>query len=1151
MAKKNNSLESDSLSPFAKAVLESVGGPQKTREKAGRITVQMTDPFGEDIKKQESESMKGASPLVKSVMNLLNGPGDTIERLAFEQDPSQNNTYQSLYKTKLRLLPDEVLKRIAIQDDLVAAICNARANQMSAFGRPQPDRFSTGYKIEPQPGYMDTLNEEERKALQARIAKAELKLLSCGDTKGWKDQDVLTFGQFLYMSTRNACIFGRIAVEAIYVEGLDGRRRPHSFRPIDAGTIFRAAPIKGAADSVRRQALLLLEQVKNKNLEPERYKNDEYAWVQVIAGRPVQAFTAEECLVHSFYPTTDVELDGYPLTPLDTIIAAVTTHINITNHNKLYFQSGRAARGMIVIKSDDADDGIIKHIRQQFQASINSVGNSWRMPIFGVGTDDDIGWYPIDNSSRDMEFQYLSDTNARVILSAFQMSPEELPGYAHLSRGTNNQALSECFDGNSYLWTSSGLKTANELLLDKDEKALKLWNGTSWQSARLFRTGKKLLAETHAGGLSLKTSPDHRFRVLSEDGELVWKRQEDLAVGDLLTINKTPVPGDIEAVPSFQGRRLTLEVCEALGWLSGDGSLVGPASRAGGYVKLFYNHSKERDLWVRHAKALSAFGLDVKHHERLVSPEEADNIRSRYGFESVASSRITNTVYNTDFVRWLHDLGFGYSKEGKTIPPVFHILPVEYRQSFLRGLFSADGHATKNGQVVLTVQNDKLREQTKQMLLGLGVRTLGCQGLLRAPGFGRNPEKTFSHKLFVKDREVFWRQIGFLQSHKMERRKAQKWAQGTVPARLAARLLVPVLQSDAYRGWSKGVRDSLRTIAGSAGLTPQSISWGRLEAVLVESLGSVPSWMSDFYFEPVTDLVEHKVKADMVDVEVFDGLHAQILQGFQVHNSNNEYKLQAHRDVGIRPMMAHFQNFINSHILPIIDEELAKTCSLKFVGLDAETAEKESVRLQSDMAVHMTMDEVLEKVEKKPVGKEWGGKFLLNPQWQAVLDKYVPQGMIMEHFFGMKGASKDPRYDFLNNPNYFTQTQLLQAQQQMQMAAQQPQQPPQGGQGGEGEGEVEQQAEGQQDAGSQPQQGGDDARTPDDSPEDLTRSLDQLTTLMSKSEVQLPQGKRRLLVQQRKFVQKALESFEHEAGQAMKEIMDIAEVHAPKGKKGK
>lgn len=716
MAKKSNSIEADNgLSPLAKAIVESVVGSTPARGAGRKISVQMADPFVAEMQKQEHESLKNASPLVKSVMNLLNGPGDTIERLAFETDPSLNNTYQSLYKTKLRLLPDEVLKRIAIQDDLVAAICNARSNQVSAFGRPQPDRFSTGFKIEPEPGLMDRLSDEDRKALQARIAKVELKLMTCGDTKGYKDQDALTFGQFLYMSARNACVFGRIAVEAIYVQGMDGNRRFHSFRPIDAGTIFRAAPQKEAAQAVREQARHLLEQIKNKNLEPERFQNDEYAWVQVISGRPVQAFTSEECLVHNFYPTTDVELDGYPITPLDTVIAAVSTHINITNHNKLYFQSGRAARGMIVIKSDDADDGIIKHIRQQFQASINSVGNAWRMPIFGVGTDDDINWYPIDNSSRDMEFQYLSDTNCRVILSAFQMSPEELPGYAHLSRGTNNQALSE---------------------------------------------------------------------------------------------------------------------------------------------------------------------------------------------------------------------------------------------------------------------------------------------------------------------------------------------------------------------------------------------------------------------------------------------------------SNNEYKLEAHRDVGIRPLLAQFQNFVNSQILPLLDEELSKQCSIKFVGLDVETAEKESVRLQGDMAVHMNYDEVLEKVEKKPIGKEWGGQFPLNPQIQAVMDKYIPQGMIMEHWFGLKGASKDPRYDFLNNPNYFSQMQLLQAQQQAQMAAQQPQPPPGDGGGGGGDdggggedsGDGGDGGSGGQDAGAQPQQGGDDAKSTDDQPPDLTRSLDQLAGLMAKSEDQLPPGKRRLLAQQRRFVQKAVEAFDAEAREAIKEIFSVAEKHAPKKK---
>lgn len=697
-------------SSLAKAILEQVEGVQPSGPRGRkRIFMEMSDPYGtttaspETIAKQDKENQAYSSPLVKSVMNLLNGPGDSIERLAFETDPSQNNLYQSLYRIKQRLLPDEILKRIAIQDDLVAAICNARSNQIASFGRPQPDRFSTGFKIEPEPGYMDGMSPKEKKEFQDRIAAVEAKLLTCGETTGWKDQEALSFSQFMFMQARNSCIFGRIAVEAIYVDGMDGKKRFHSFRPIDAGTIYKAAPIKEAADAVRRQAHKLLEQIKNKNLDPERWHNNEYAWVQVIVGRPVQAFTAEECLVHNFYPVTDVELDGYPLTPLDTIIAAVTTHINITNHNKLYFQSGRAARGMIVIKSDDADDAIIKHIRQQFQASINSVSNAWRMPIFGVGTDDEIGWFPIDNSSRDMEFQYLSDTNARVILSAFQMSPEELPGYAHLSRGTNNQALSE---------------------------------------------------------------------------------------------------------------------------------------------------------------------------------------------------------------------------------------------------------------------------------------------------------------------------------------------------------------------------------------------------------------------------------------------------------SNNEYKLEAHRDVGIRPLLAQFQNFINQKILPLLDADLAKVCSVKFVGLDVDTAEKESIRLQQDMAVHMTFDEVLEKVEKKPIGLAYGGQFPLNPQWQAQIDKYLPVGVIMERFFGMKGASQDPRFQYLRDPFYFQQMEMLMGMQQQQQA---PAEgggeggPPQEGGGDEGGGE------GGGDEGST-KDSGDDTKSGGDSGggEDLSRSIDQLSGILSKSEAQMPPGKRRLVAQQRKFVQKALQAFEHESKSALKEIQDIAEKHLPR-----
>ena len=413
------------------------------------IHLHLADPNSTDISSLEKGEMgeeKTASPLLKSILNALRDHEDKVNRLAFEKDPTTNVEHANLYRPKTNLIPDNLLKRIAIQDDLVAAIVNARANQVSAFGRPQPDRFSTGFKIEIKPGVNDDATKQQKEEIQKRIKEVTDKLISCGEKKGWSDRDKLSFSQFLSISTRNALVCGRFATEIIYVQDATSsfEKKFHSFRPIDAGTIYRAAPYKEATEQVREEARKLLENIANKKLpkEPEK-KDEEYTWVQVIEGRAVQAFTAEECVVHNCYPVSDVELQGYPLTPLDTVIAAVTTHINITTHNKLYFQNGRATRGMLVIKSEDVDEGVVKQIRQHFNAAINNVNNAWRMPVFQVGPQDEVSWQAIDSGQRDMEFQYLSDTNARVILSAFQMSPEELPGYAHLSRGTNNQALSE------------------------------------------------------------------------------------------------------------------------------------------------------------------------------------------------------------------------------------------------------------------------------------------------------------------------------------------------------------------------------------------------------------------------------------------------------------------------------------------------------------------------------------------------------------------------------------------------------------------------------------------------------------------------------------------------------------------------------------
>jgi len=132
-----------------------------------------------------------------------------------------------------------------------------------------------------------------------------------------------------------------MATEFVYAMNKDTAKMEfHSFRAVDAGTIYRAAPYKTSAEAVRKQAKKLMESMLNRKLEEQDADdfNTNYPWVQVIDGKPVQVFSNKELHVHNFYPVTDVELQGYPLTPIDTVIAAITTHINITTHNKLFFQ---------------------------------------------------------------------------------------------------------------------------------------------------------------------------------------------------------------------------------------------------------------------------------------------------------------------------------------------------------------------------------------------------------------------------------------------------------------------------------------------------------------------------------------------------------------------------------------------------------------------------------------------------------------------------------------------------------------------------------------------------------------------------------------------------------------------------------------------
>ena len=679
------------------------------------------------LQRSTVEVVKEPPTLAKSILNLL-GSNDPIHKIAFSSDPVSNISNVGLYHAKHKLIPDSVAKRIAIQDSLVSAIVRVRSDHVKSFGRPRPDMFSKGYILKPRDGVVDRLDEEGKEKLQRKIEKC-LKLLStCGKTKDVASPCQKTFSEFLSVFTRSGVTVGRGAVEIIpQTEEQTNEKSFAYFCAVDGGTIYRATTGEGhnhEQAAIRKQAYELLCRLEGSKLEPEKFENNSYAWVQVVEGRAIQAFTAEEMKVHNFYPVADIEMDGYPVTPIDTCISAITTHLNIVTSSKVYFESGRATRGMLVIKSDDVTQEEIHSIKQQFNAGINGASAAWRMPCFGIPAEGDIKWMPLDNGgTRDMEFQYLSDMNARDILTAFSMSPDELPGYGYLSKGTTQQGLSE---------------------------------------------------------------------------------------------------------------------------------------------------------------------------------------------------------------------------------------------------------------------------------------------------------------------------------------------------------------------------------------------------------------------------------------------------------SNNEYKLEATRDIGIRPLLQSIEDFVNREIIPLLDEEVAELCLFRLMGLDAITATQQAVELDAASKIYLTYDDVMQKTEKSPVGKEFCGAIPLSQAYQGLLDKYRTVGWIMEHMMGIEGASKDPKYDYLRDAFYFQkcqmdmakeqqaqQTQLAQqAQQQQAQAAQAAQQTPPDGplpeddgggtpsEGGGAPGEDKEEAPEEE----KPRKPG----APGSGPHEFMRAVDQAYSLMQKSETTLPEDKKAILRKQKKAVNYFLEGFEKDTSSAVEEILKMASELQPK-----
>jgi len=141
--------------------------------------------------------------------------------------------------------------------------------------------------------------------------------------------------------------------------------------------------------------------------------------------------------------------------------------------------------------------------------------------------------------------------------------------------------------------------------------------------------------------------------------------------------------------------------------------------------------------------------------------------------------------------------------------------------------------------------------------------------------------------------------------------------------------------------------------------------------------------------------------------------------------SNNEFKMTAARDSGLRPLILGWQVFLNQRLLPIIDAELAQIVEIKLSGLDSESKEQEAARLQQDSALFYDYDTLQREVDLDPVGKAMGGAVPFNERYRQVLDFYSNVGEVRTRFFGDPGAIFDPLLKFKRDAFWLQNFQLL------------------------------------------------------------------------------------------------------------------------------
>jgi len=382
---------------------------------------------------------------------------------------------------------------------------------------------------------------------------------------------------------------------------------------------------------------------------------------------------------------------------------------------------------------------------------------------------------------------------------------------------------------------------------------------TTAESAYFYNGGVREIRDLKTYcGFRLGGTPNHRIKVMSPEGFVVWKYLGDVEEGDFVAIHRgtnlwpqeyldvSPYWSDLGRKDLSLPTHLTEEWGLLLGALVGDGSWT-------------------RDRVVELTVACPEFRVEMKAlWTRLFGGFKEQGVG-----HSPKTTRIQ--FHSLGARQFLHDLGWVYDadRRSKMVPWSVMQSTAPVVRAFLRGLFETDGGMESNGKVVsFCSASERLAHEVQTLLLNLGIVSR-----IRAKW-----NKTYERNYYIlivrglRHRQMFAERVGFVSRRKME----PLWAglksssreggnSESIPylREWGSKLLASVPTSKPGQGWS---RSDLRGVMGNT-IKPSSteqMTYPRLEKTLAEArrLGADQEIVQhlqeiydlDYFFDPVVSV---------------------------------------------------------------------------------------------------------------------------------------------------------------------------------------------------------------------------------------------------------------------------------------------------------